>query len=155
MGDAGTCTGRDCLGEPGKGTTPGVRFVSATLCLLAFGCQNSAEVAQVVEELQCPVLGYWECAFSLQVNPHPVERWLLLWHNERLCVLSSMSEAEAVPTQGQFNLTTTAGYVRNFILKPNEGKVPAPKKGLSAVDGYYKGTLLPAQRRWMCGSPGT
>lgn len=68
---------KTALGSPGEDTTPGVRFVSATL-LLTLGCQNNAEVAQVIEELQCPILGYWECTFSLQVNSHTVERWLLL-----------------------------------------------------------------------------
>lgn len=62
--------GRGCMGRAGV-RLPGVLFATATFHLFTLGCEHSAEVPQVVKQLQCPVLGHWKCTFSLKMNAPP------------------------------------------------------------------------------------
>lgn len=63
--------GEAVLGEPGV-RLPGVLFAAATFHFVTLGCENDVEVAQIIKQLQCPILGHWKCTFFLQMNsPSP------------------------------------------------------------------------------------
>lgn len=67
---------RDCwpLGEAGlesRAGLPGVLLGAAALHFFALGREDDVQVAQIVEQLQCPVLGQWKFTFFLQVSPRP------------------------------------------------------------------------------------
>lgn len=53
------------LGEPAGVSVPGVLFAAATFHLLAPGCQNDVEIAQIIKQLQGPILGHREGTFFL------------------------------------------------------------------------------------------
>lgn len=67
----GPCkSGRDALG--GWARLPGVLSAAAAFHLFTPGCQDDTEVTQIIEQLQCPILGHWKGTFFLQMNfPSP------------------------------------------------------------------------------------
>lgn len=73
--------GRDLGGQPSREAAPAVQRAVTTLHLL-LATEDNAEVVQVIEELQRPILGQWECAFLLQVSPQPRDTWLITWHSD-------------------------------------------------------------------------
>lgn len=63
------------LAVPAGARVPGVLSVAASLHLLTPGRQNNTETAQIIEQLQGPILGHWEGAFFLQMNfPSPPKK---------------------------------------------------------------------------------
>lgn len=51
---------------------PGVLSAAAAFHLFTPGCQDDTEVTQIIEQLQCPILGHWKGTFFLQMNfPSP------------------------------------------------------------------------------------
>lgn len=72
-------------------------FAAATFHLFTLGCEHSAEVPQVVKQLQRPVLGHWKCTFSLQTNAPPIKGDDFYAHNKqrhRLVESQLISEAD-------------------------------------------------------------
>lgn len=57
----------ECFQGVGHFLNSGVLLAAATLHLLTPGCQNDAEIAQIIKQLQGPILGHGERTFFLHL----------------------------------------------------------------------------------------
>ena len=82
-------SGRNALG--GWARLPGVLSAAAAFHLFTLGCQDDTEVTQIIEQLQCPILGHWKGTFFLQMNfpSPPIKGDGLSGENKQLRVLSA------------------------------------------------------------------
>lgn len=82
------------------------------------GCQDDTEVTQIIEQLQCPILGHWKGTFFLQMHfPSPPIKVRINSFAGFVCVSAGYFRS-FLYSEGQFYLMTTtkATYSRYLVL---------------------------------------